>query len=602
MKRTQYNKKTTEKDYVPALRRRMFVPVVFLVIVLVVVIARLYFVQVQSHDDYADLATRQHSSSTILTAERGNIYLKSQQGLFPAAINRQYYLAFVSPRDVPEDQIEVVGQKLTDELALSRDLVRTKLLKRNDIYEVLKHRVEAEEKDRLIALDIPGLAFLPEKFRYYPGDELASQVLGFVGSDGVDLKGRYGIEAYYEETLNGNDGRLEQKTDARGGWLALAERSLTPESDGADYVLTIDHGIQERIEEILVEDIETYGAVKASAIVMEAKTGRVRAIANLPTYSSNTFGSVENISTFRNSAVSDEYESGSVFKTFTLAMGLDAGKITPATTYLDRGFIKTQDFTLGNAEDKVYGLQTMTQVLEESINTGVIHVERLLGNTLFKEYVERFGFGAPTGIGLPAEARGNLVNLSNTRREVEFYTASFGQGINVTPIQLTSAYAALANGGTLMKPRIVEKIIHTDGFEEEILPEEVHRVISQEASDDITKMLEQVVVGGHAKLADVSGYRVGGKTGTAQMIDFENGGYLGDDFKTTTFIGYAPLDDPEYVILVKYENPTKAEWAATSAAPTFGRMMQHVLLYYGIRPTEAIEKKKKAPTTTTITD
>lgn len=587
------SRKKRENTTSPALHRRLFFIVGVIGVIVFVIIVRLLVLQVFGHEDYADLALRQHSSEQVLSAQRGTIYYSSRDGLFPAAVNRQYYLAFVSPRDVPENELDDVAQRIDSAFEnVSADEMRPKLQRRKDIYEVITHKVTKEEKERIQGLEIPGVAFLPEKVRFYPGEELAANLLGFVGSDGEQYSGRYGLEAFHESELSGTDGFRKQKKDARGGWLSVSDRFTTKEHDGVDLVLTIDHEIQENVEKILKEDMEKYGARSASAIVMEPATGKIRAMTNFPTFSPNEYGKVDDISVYKNANVSDTYESGSVFKTFTIAIGLDAGKITPESTYVDTGSVSIGGYNIGNAEGKVYGLQTMTKVLEESINTGVIHVEQLVGNTAFKEYVERFGFGTYTDIGLPVEAPGNTVNIQNTRRNIEFYTASFGQGITVTPMQLVRAYGALANGGFLMKPQLVEKKIHADGREEVIESEQVHRVISEEASDKITLMLEKVVTGGHARLASVEGYRVVGKTGTAQIVDPETGTYFDESRKNATFIGYAPADEPKFVVLVKYDTPTNAEWAATSASPTFGRIMKYLLEYDNIRPTEPIKPKQ----------
>jgi cell division protein FtsI (penicillin-binding protein 3)/stage V sporulation protein D (sporulation-specific penicillin-binding protein) len=227
----------------------------------------------------------------------------------------------------------------------------------------------------------------------------------------------------------------------------------------------------------------------------------------------------------------------------------------------------------------------MTQVLENSLNTGVIFVEKNLGNKNFADYVRRFGFGELTGIDLPGEAAGNIRNLGNFKSDIQFFTASFGQGITVTPLQLISAYNALANGGILMKPQIVEKKIFSDGSEERIIPEEVRRVISEKASLQISQMLRSVVVNGHGKQAGVPGYAVVGKTGTAQVASSKAKGYE-DGMNVGSFVGYAPMNDSRFTVLVKITNPKDVQWAESSAAPTFGELMKFLLEYYGIEPTE----------------
>ncbi len=600
MARTPYAK-TQSVGTSPALYRRTTVLFIVMLGVLGIVIGRIVFLQVVAHKRYVDLAARQHTMEKVLPAYRGEVFLKNNDGVYPIAVNREYFLAYVSPRDVPDDQIPAVADRLVAALGVSRENVLGKLAKRDDIYEVLKRKVARDEKEAIVRENIPGLFFIPEFFRFYPGGSLGAQTVGFVGSDGEQYVGRYGIEASFDTVMHGTDGRVVQMRDARGGWMSNADRTLEEPRDGSDIYLTIDYAVQYEVERILREAVAEYGAKSGAIIVMDPMTGRILAMANEPTFSPNDYGTVQDVSVFRNSVISDEYECGSVFKPITVAMGLDAGKITPDSTYTDTGSVKIAEYTIKNSESKVYGTQTMTQVLEQSINTGMIHIERLVGNARFKEYLERFGFGAVSGITLPAEADGDISNLARVNRDIEYYTASFGQGIAVTLLQVVAAYGALANGGELMTPHIVEKIVTADGVEQVVEPRVVHRVISQEASRSIGKMLRNVVVNGHGKRADVPGYVIGGKTGTAQVAKSGAKGY--DDSRTIgTFAGYGPIDDPRFVIAVRIDEPTKVIWAESSAAPTFGKVMKYLLDVYGIVPTEPISQQTPQPSSAHMAD
>ncbi len=587
MKNKKYAKISTKKLKTSKYSRASVLFLFFLVIFLLIVV-KLYFIQVVSHKKYKNIAFRQHNVEKNIISSRGEIFLKNGNDTYPIGVNREYFMAFLSPRDVKDELITDVAKRTSEALDVDYDVILQKLAKRNDVYEVVRHKIEHDKKEKIVKMNIQGLHFLPEYFRFYPGGSLAAHVVGFVGSDGDKYVGRYGIEAYFDKKLHGNDGKVIQNRDARGGWLTSSKRIVSEKKDGDNLLLTIDYTVQYEVERILKEAIEQYEADSGSIIVMEPKTGKILALANYPTFTPNKYNEVDDIAVFRNDAVSEEYESGSVFKPITMAMGLDSKKITPDTTYVDTGHVKVAEYTIKNSEEKVYGLQTMTQVLEKSINTGVIYVEKLVGNKKFKEYVERFGFGALSEIELPAEADGNISNLEHLNRNVEFYTASFGQGITVTPLQLAVAYSALANGGELLKPQIVEKIVHSDGKEEIIEPHIVHRVISEEASKQVGKMLRSVVVNGHGKRADVPGYLIGGKTGTAQVANTGKKGY--DDSQTIgTFAGYGPINDPRFVIIVKIDNPKTVVWAESSAAPTFGKVMQYLLDFYNIAPTEKIK-------------
>ena len=586
MKNKKYTKTTAKRGKTSKYSRTSVLFLIFLVVLLLIVI-KLYFVQVALHEKYSKLAFGQHNVEKSIISSRGEIFLKNQNDIYPLGVNREYFMAYLSPRDVDDELITDVAKHTSDALGVDYNMVLQKLSKRDDVYEVVRHKIEANEKDSILEMNIQGLHFLPEYFRFYPGGSLAAHVVGFVGSNGEKYIGRYGVEAYFDEELHGSDGKVIQNQSARGGWLTSSDRTISAKEDGSDLFLTIDYTVQYEVERILQDAVEKYDADDGSIIVMEPKTGKILALANYPTFTPNEYNEVEDVAVFRNSIISEEYESGSVFKPITIAMGLDAGKITPDTTYTDTGKVKVAEYTIKNSEEKVYGVQTMTQVLEKSINTGVIYVEKLVGNEKFKDYVERFGFGGFSNIELPAEADGNISNLKHLKRNVEFYTASFGQGITMTQLQLATAYSALANGGDLMKPQIIERRVHSDGEEENIEPHVVHRVISKEASKQVGEMLRSVVVNGHGKRADVPGYLIGGKTGTAQVANTDKKGY--DDSQTIgTFAGYGPINDPQFVIVVRIDNPKTVIWAESSAAPTFGKVMKYLLDFYNIAPTEDI--------------
>lgn len=553
-----------------------------------VIMIRLYGLQVSAHQEYADLAGGQHDVVIDLEPVRGEVFLKNGEEQYPLAINREYQMAYLVPKDV--EDVEKTAILVAEALELDRNDVRAKLADHDDVYAVLKHRISDDEIRRIEELDLPGVLLLSEYFRYYPGDELAAQSVGFVGSDGEKFVGRYGVEKIFEDELEGEAGELQQERDARGAWLSVHDRDLTPATDGTDLELTMEYTVQYDVEQILKKTVEKHGADSGSIVVMEPRTGKLIAVANYPTFNPNDYGSVEDIEAFVNYAVSLPYESGSVFKPITMAIGLDQGKITPEATYIDPGAVSAGGFTIRNSEEKTYGLQTMTQVLEESINTGVIHVEKLVGNRVFAEYLRNFGFGDPTGVTLPLDAGGSIRNLDNEKRVVEFYTASFGQGITTTPLQLAQAYSALANGGILMRPQIISRKIFSDGTEEIVHPEELRRVISEEASVDISKMLRSVVVNGHGKRADVPGYSVGGKTGTAQVARTDAKGY-DDAFTIGTFAGYAPTHDPRFVVVVKVVNPKDVIWAESVAAPAFREVMEYLLAHYNVEPTEDLNEE-----------
>jgi len=258
---------------------------------------------------------------------------------------------------------------------------------------------------------------------------------------------------------------------------------------------------------------------------------------------------------------------------------------------VDTGVISEAGYTINNSDGKANGEQTMTQVLEKSLNTGVIYVEKLIGNKRFLDYIENFGFGRKSGIDLPGEYAGNIKNLANIKSNIQFFTASYGQGLTVTPLQVLNAYSAIANGGKLMKPQIVEKKIFSDGREEIVEPEIIRRVLKEETANQTKEMLKSVVVNGHGKRAGVLGYSVGGKTGTAQVAKAGSAGYE-EGINIGSFAGFAPIENPRFTVIVKIDNPKDVEWAESSAAPAFGEVMKFLLNYYNVKPTEPIQKEE----------
>lgn len=571
---------------------RIYSLVNLVIFISLVILCRLYFLQVSSGESFRSIAENQHKVFQILSPKRGEIYLKEGgDELYPLAINRDLQMAYLVPKEIKDEEKENLIREVSSILSLDENFVRGKAADSESMFEILKHRLSNDEFSRLKELKFSGIHFSPESVRFYPSGELASQLVGFVGSDGDKEVGRYGLEAYFEDQLKGKEGTLNQERDTGGRWISVADRDFKPAENGDTLILTIDHTVQYEVEKIIKETVEKHGADNGSAIVMEPKTGKILAMANYPNFNPNDYRNVEDMSLFMNLNVNLPYECGSVFKTITEAIGIDDGKIDPSTTYVDKGIVQEAGYGIRNSDEKSYGVQTMTEVLEKSLNTGAIYIEKQVGNKKFADYLRRFGFGEKSGIDLPAEADGSIKNLDAVKRDIQFFTASFGQGITVTPIQLLNAYAAIANQGMLMKPQIVEKIIHSDGTEEEVKPVEIRKIISSDAAEKVSQMLRSVVVNGHGKRADVPGYLVGGKTGTAQVAKSGSRGYE-EGITIGSFAGYAPIDDPQFAVLVKIYHPKDVQWAESSAAPTFGSIMKFLLEYYKVEPTEAYDINK----------
>jgi len=579
-------KQKTSRLESPSRNWRIYSLAFLIFFIAVCILGKLYILQIARYSTYAALAENQHNSTTELAAKRGEIFLQDENEPYPIAVNRELQMVYAVPREM--NDANGAADKLSDMLGLDKEFVQEKLSNPNDMFEILKHKLSDDEVQKIKDAKIAGVYLMPENFRYYPARELAAQVVGFVGSNGDQQRGMYGIEASWENELKGEAGMISQESDSRGRWIPVSDRNVQETKDGPDLILTINHTVQFEVEKILKQAVDGFKADSGTVVVMDPKTGKILAMANQPSFDPNDFSSTEDISTFNNPAVSQSYEPGSVFKAFTEAMGIEEGKITPNSTYTDTGVVREAGYDIRNASVDPfngYGVQTMTQVLEKSLNTGVIYIEKLVGNTAFANYVKMFGFGEKTGIDLPGELAANTLNLTNKKTNINFFTSAFGQGITVTPVQLAAAYGAIANGGTLMKPYVVDKLKYSDGHEETTQPQEVRQVISQNTAEEVSQMLRGVVVNGNGKRADVPGYLVCGKTGTAQVAKADSKGYE-DNMNIGSFAGFAPMNDPQFVVVVKIVNPKTVQWAESSAAPTTGQIMKFLLEYYKVPPTE----------------
>lgn len=555
----------------------------FVVVASAVLILRLFVLQVLSHEFYYAMASDRNSLIAELFPERGNILLadfKRPDGSFPAAVNKTLTLVYADPRHVkdPDD----AARQLAPILGLEEEALRKKLSIEDDPYEPLKRKVDDETAKKVRALGLGGIGFADERFRYYPEGAALAHVVGFLGSreDGEQL-GRYGVEGYWEEELAGRRGLLEAEKDRLGSIIGAARRTFRPARDGDEIILTIDRTVQYVACAKLRQAVERHGADGGAVIIMRPKTGEILAMCGAPSFDPNDYASVEDIAVFNNPATFSAYEPGSIFKPVTMAAALDAGKVSPAMTYEDEGSVTIGSYTIKNSDGEAHGAQTMAQVLENSLNTGTIFVVRRLGAEPFADYVRKFGFGEKVGIELDTEASGDISSLDK-RGEIWSATASFGQGISATPIQLVTAFGALANGGKLMKPTVIAGMRHPDGTVTRNEPKEVRQVVTKRAASLVSAMLVRVVENGHGKRAAVPGYYLAGKTGTAQVAK-PGGGYEKDAF-IGSFVGFAPVDDPAFVMLVKIDRPKDVQWAESSAGPLFGDIARFLLQYFEIPP------------------
>jgi len=454
--------------------------------------------------------------------------------------------------------------------------------------EIKDNKILDKEKKELV---IDGIGFAMKPYRFYPEGSVGANLLGFVSYVNNEQRGSYGLEGFFDQELYGKTGSIKAERDAAGKVVIIDNKEYSSPQDGSDIILTIDRSIQFAVCEKLNKAVLKHGADGGSVIVMEPKTGAILAMCSYPDFDPNNFQAIKDIKVFNNNAIFSQYEPGSIFKVITMAMGLDQKKVTPQTTYNDTGNLKIANYNIENSDHKANGVQTMTQVLEKSLNTGVVFVMRSIGSDVFGKYVKDFGFGEKTGIELEGEGKGDIKNIINEKKNKELVsaTASFGQGIAVTPLQITSAFAAIANNGILMKPYVVKEIVRNDGTKIVSQPKEIKQVVSEKSATILGGMMVNVVENGHGKKAGVKGYYVAGKTGTAQVPRKDGRGYqVGAHIGS--FAGFAPADDPQFVMLVRIDNPRDVEWAESSAAPLFGEIAEFILNYWQVPKEREVKK------------
>ncbi len=554
----------------------------FLVIAIMITV-QLFRIQILQHDFYSTMALSSHEIYEKLHPDRGNIYFQdSRTGeLYPAAINRVYYKIYAVPVEIPVDQVEDIAKKLEEILVLPAEKsgeLREKLAKDGDPYEPIAKKIPEEKVAELTAAGLTGIYSSPEIYRYYPEENSAAAILGFCSLDKEEnLIGNYGIEGYWDKTLSGKPGFLMGEKAAAGGWISLAGLTSVEAENGADIILTIDRALQYKACTRLSEAAAAFEAKSASLIIMDPQTGAILSMCSAPDYDPNNYSDASSVGVFNNRSIFTPYEPGSVFKPIVMSMAIDLGLMGPNTTFNDPCERKFNQYTIHNALNKCYGQNvTMTQVLENSINTGMIWVSERIQRERMKTYIEKFGFGQKTGIPLDTEMPGNVSSMEK-KSAIFSAQASFGQGITVTPLQLALAYSALANEGRLPKPYLVKEIRYGNGKKEKFEPEVSAQVISPRTAKLIDGMMTSVVEKTYANTVRMDDYYIAGKTGTAQIA--ATGGY--SEETNHTFCGFAPASNPKFVMVVRFEAPQR-QWAESTAAVIFKDVADFALDYFGV--------------------
>ena len=543
-------------------QKRLWAVVIGLIFFAVVIIGRLIAFQIVQGREWADRAS--DTVRVVARPERGTIY--DRHGTVLAANGADYQIS-IAPNLVYEP--EELATALTSVLQKPRYEILS-AIESPQPFVMLEGRVSAEVADLVRTLPYEGVQIDPLPRRFYPQGDMLCHILGYVDFDG---NGGAGLEGFYQRELAG------EAASATINISPLTSQQSVIAHEGTDLVLTIDRTVQYVVERFLERGLREHGATSGTIIVMDPRTGAILAMANSPCYTPYQFYEAEE-GLLLNPAVSRQYEPGSVMKVVTMAAALDSGTVNPQSTYYDAGVLEVGGHKTYNWDRSSPGTTDMTTLLARSLNVGAATLAIWMGPDVFYDYFQRFGFGRPTGIDLMAEATGQMPLPGDAFWTESFLaTNAYGQGLAVTPLQMVTAVAALANQGNLMQPYIVQEIHSSNGvFEHQ--PSVVSRPISPETANQLTAMAVTAVAR-EVDEAQVPGYTIAGKTGTAQIA--ENGIYLPDDV-IGSFIGWLPADAPEIVVLVKLDRPQSAPWGSQTAAPLFAELTQELVVLLDIPP------------------
>lgn len=627
--------KIMQKNVSGKIRRRMVaILICFCVFGFAVLLVRLFMIQIVKGEEYQQHASQQQTRATNLGAKRGTIYDRNGTTLVQSAT---VWNICISPADIEEEKLEETAKKLGEILEVTPEFIKEQASERQFYYKIIKKRVNAEVREAVLsyitdeandgANQIKGVFAEPDTKRYYTYGSLASTVLGFTN---YDNHGAYGLEAKYDKVLSGTPGVVVSAKNAWGSDMPFKYQQMNEAKDGNSLVLTIDEGIQHFLEKHLdTAMVEHSIGNRAAGIVMNVKTGEILAMATKNDFDPNdpytlqdpaAVAELEDFKTrlisgalteeeiagkitteeaklaelqfdqWRNKAISDPYEPGSVFKIITAATAVDNNVVTLNDSFFCNYEMKVASETYHCWQKMGHGAQNFTQAMQNSCNPAFITIGQRVGARLMFSYMDNFGFGKPTGIDLPGEADGILHSFDVLNKEgmVELSSTSFGQTFKATPLQMITAVSAAVNGGNLMQPYIVKQIRDDKGNVIQTNNPTVQRqVISAESSEVVRGLVEAVVDGGSGRYAAIPGYRIGGKTGTSEKLDTK-----GNTTNILSFVGFAPMDDPQYAILVMLDEPKLDNvFGSVIAAPVVGAIYQEMLPYVGLEATLTAEEQ-----------
>lgn len=546
----------------------------------VLLIGRLYMLQVVRNDTYSEKADRQYSSTSKNIFTRGTIFFQNKDNtLVSAATLKSGFIVAVNPQILINP--EQVYEQIKDIVEVDREMFMAKAKKQNDPYEEIAVRADLDVGPKIEALAIKGLKVYKDRWRFYPGGDTASHLVGILGFKGNEFAGRYGLERQFQNLLLRKDGAY---VNFFAEIFSDIKTATAKKKDGeADIVTTIEPSVQSYLQDVLLRTTEKWGSQTTGGIIMNPATGEIYAMGVYPTFDPNHPEKQKNSEIFSNPLVENVYEMGSIIKPLTIAAGIDVGVITAKSTYYDKGFVIINNKKISNFDGKDRGIVSMQDVLSQSLNVGVAHVVKLLGNKVFTDYLYSFGLNEKTRIDLPNEGR-NLVDNLKSPRDIEHATASFGQGIALTPISTIRALSVIANGGILVQPHLVKSINYKIGVTKTTPIDTSKRVIKRETTEEVARMMvysaDNVLLDGTLKIPN---YSVAVKTGTAQIAKEGGGGY-DEDQVLHSFVGFFPAYNPKFIIFLYTINPKGVRYGSETLSRPFFDITKFLINYYEVIP------------------
>ena len=552
------------------------------VLIAALLVLRLYFLQIVHGREFAEDAMGQYVSAEVDSGARGNIFFTDKSGnAVAAAVMQTGWRLAITPKDVSNAQATYTT--LGEIITLDQERFFTSVAKKNDPYEEVGFRISDENAIKIRAKKLPGVMLYQDQWRFYPAHDLAAQAIGFVGYKGDKKTGVYGLEKFYNDTLVQTNSGAQMNPFAEIFANAKAILTTDPTAHEGSIVTSLEPSVQRQLDDVLDKVQETYSSKLSGGIVMDPKTGKIIAMGLRPAFDPNTYNLVSDHSVFSNSLVEGRYEMGSIMKPLTIAAGIDTAAVTLHTTYDDKGCITKSGKKVCNFDFKARGVVPLQEILNQSLNLGVSFVVDKMGHDVFSRYVTSYGLGEKTEIDLPDEVIGNIASIQKGS-DIDYASASFGQGIAVSPVEMTRALAALANEGMLPNPHVVTGIKYDTGVTRAVTISPGRQVLKPESAETVTNMLVRVfdtaLLKGELKQDH---YSIAAKTGTAQIAIPGGGGYYADRY-LHSFFGYFPAHQPRFIVFLFTVEPHGVQYASASLAHPFLDVAKYLINYYQIPP------------------